>query len=181
MAIGPKSCRASFLRRFRIVCRKKLYFERRIYKLGPAYYGCSSPPTDCTGPKSDIRNGCPRCEYTVQRKIFEVETQKLLKRNSPGPKANAEWPLKYLLDAVNTVSRSHVMARKGYERNWSVLTARLVEIYRDEVSKMRAADAWNREQEYEAQMEAIRARRQQQRAIGGTHQITRAYDEDDGE
>lgn len=105
---------------------------------------------DCTAPKRDKRNGCPKCEYTIKRKLFEAETKALLKKQAVSREEEGRWPFEYLLGQLNVVSRAHSRKRNGYDPKWTVTVSALVDIYRDEVAKMRAVDNWNHLQELRA-------------------------------
>jgi len=145
VAIGPLYCRLRFLRRFRIVVRRSLYFERTIYKLGPTYLNC---PANCSGPKADRKHGCPKCEYQIQRKAWISDVERELKDTATEPHENEDWPLAYLIDTINTISVA--ANQKWRARQFTVVTAKLVSIYRDEISKMRASDSWTADQRLEA-------------------------------
>lgn len=139
----------NFVRRFRVVARKSIYFHKRVHKLGPGYYNC---PSDCTRKQADMRNGCPTCEYMIQWNGFKAECEKEIAKNSPGPQADIDWPVSLILHYLNDVSTFDTQVRgKGYNPNWTVTTLALIGVYRDELQKSRAEDDWNREQEAKAQ------------------------------
>jgi hypothetical protein len=96
-------------------------------------------------------NECPRCEYMIQYKAFKAECEKAIAVKSPGPSDDDRWPLKVVLDDVGVVSSLDAQVRgKGTGPQWSVLTGILVAVYRDELAKSRAEDAWNANQEAKA-------------------------------
>jgi hypothetical protein len=144
-----------------------LLLERRLAKLGPTYANC---PVDCTRRERDQKNGCPKCEYTTQRKIWEKETQKELDESRAAVEEEVKWPLSYLEQQLNTVTFTASGQRAGHKPRWSIITAYLVDIYRDEVSKMRAADTWRHNQDVQAQIEAAKA--------GRTYTPREEHDED---
>jgi hypothetical protein len=162
MATGPKSRRASFVQRFRVVARKLLYFQREVSELGPRYFDCSNPPTQqCNGPDKDPRSGCPNCKYTHLWKRFERDCQKAFDRDSTNPaRDNREWPLKTILTQLSTVMRANGQTRKGYHPRWSINMARMIDIYRDEVGRMKSIDSWNQKQEMEAMMKNMQGSRE---------------------
>lgn len=54
------------------------------------------------------------------------------------------WPLDEVLNAVNAAaSMDQSVNRKGEGRDWTVVTSRLVAIYREEMAKPRRIDLWN--------------------------------------
>jgi hypothetical protein len=138
--IGARSRRESFLRRCRVYARKQLYFERGILKLGPQYFGC---PVDCSGPKADQRNGCPKCEYVIRRKRFEDEVLAEFRKGSPGPEMDSQWPINVIAYNVNTAAVAASLRRRGYHPSWTYTFCRIVDIYRAESNRMRAIDNYN--------------------------------------
>lgn len=157
MAITPKSRRVSFLRRFRVVVQKWLYFQREVSELGPRYYYCTKGGSDrCNGPRKDPYNGCPKCEYTLKYEYFENDCEKEFKRGLRDPQDTYRWPLAIILESVGTVMRANGQTRKGYSPRWTVAVTRLIDIYRDEVNRQKVVDAWNHKQEMEAMMAEYR-------------------------
>jgi hypothetical protein len=126
------------------VARRRLILARRIAKLGPKYANC---PVDCEVCKRDEGRERPKCEYTIQRKIWEAETLKELKAGRTSPEEDIKWPLKHLEQSLGTVSFASSGRKAGHHPKWSIVTAYLVDIYRDEVSKLEAIDAWRRRQD----------------------------------
>jgi hypothetical protein len=151
MRTGTLFHRASFRRRFRIVARKYIYFHRAVYKLGPGYANC---PTDCTRRDADMANNCPKCEYQHRWKLFEKECEAEIAKKSPGPAADAEWPMSLVLRYLNEVADADsAYGGKRIKPTWTVLMSQLVRIYRDEIAKARAEDDWNRKEEMAADRE----------------------------
>lgn len=140
MRSGTLSRRRSFLRRVRVYARKQLYFERGVVKLGPAYFGC---PVECGGPKADPANGCPKCEVTLRRKRLEEEVLKAFRDGSPGPDADKRWPIDIVAFNANMAANAASVRKRGHHPKWTVAFARIVDIYRSEVSRMRATDSYN--------------------------------------
>jgi hypothetical protein len=123
-----------------------------MYSLGPSYYGCGGP--DCYGPKADPDNDCPKCEYKLRRKAWEKEVLAEIDKKSPGPEADADWPLWVLHDYLNTTTNADRMYPKRQGPKWTVTVAYLVSILRGEESKIRSQEIWDRQEQREAQREA---------------------------
>lgn len=132
----------SFVSRFRATVRKFLYFQKRISKLGPGYFGCNERQSSCTRVRARPRQGCPTCEYTVQTKIFHKELQDELNVIKGGTRKGAKrWPLKLLLRLA--VEAGSFSGRKDNDPKWPVMTSLMVSIYRDETAKIQAIDSFN--------------------------------------
>ena len=154
MGIGAKPCPLPFARRFRIVVRKYLYFQRGVSEeLGPAYLGC---PVECTAPNADPRRGCPKCLYQIKYKAFEAACKKAFKKHSTGYEEEKEWPIDRLVYYMTLTMRANGQHSKGYDRKWSVILSRLVDIYRDESNRMSAIDSFNHRQQMKTLMEELR-------------------------
>jgi hypothetical protein len=138
----------SFLERFRVAVRKFLSFQKRITKLGPAYYSCNERQTSCTRRSAQPRKGCPNCEFTIQTKIFRTELADELKKVKGTRKGAKRWPSKTLIELVIEVG-SLASTRKDVDPQWPVITARLVGIYRAENAKMKAIEDFNRTASYD--------------------------------
>lgn len=95
-----------------------------------------------------MRRGCPDCEYQIQWALMLEELADEIRRTMPKWKDADRWPLTELLNAVNDAAGLDAEVRgRGYGRKWSIVTARLVDVYRDESSKPRRIQLWNMEQE----------------------------------
>jgi hypothetical protein len=148
----------NFIRRFRIVIRRWLYFQREVSDLGPAYLNCSIGGNElCSGPRKNPRFGCPKCEYTLKYKHFEEDCEKDFRKGLRDRADNHRWPLNMVMRWVGTVSRANRQTKRGTNPRWSVLIARLVDIYREEISRVSFIDSWNQKQEMQAMMQEIRA------------------------
>jgi hypothetical protein len=129
------------------VARRSIYFHRRLRDLGPTYLGC---PTDCTRPARDQDDDCRRCEYKIQWAAFLKECREEIAVKSPGPVADEKWPVETVLDQLDFVtSLDSEVGGRVIRPRWTFLTALLVKVYRGELGKARAIDAWEREQEAE--------------------------------
>lgn len=127
------------------MARRSIYYHRRLHDLGPSYLGC---PADCSRPARDQEDDCARCEYKIQRAQFLAECREEISLKSPGVWADEKWPVEELLDQLAFVTGlDSDVGGRGIRPDWTFLTALLVRVYRDEVSKSRAIDAWEREQE----------------------------------
>jgi hypothetical protein len=127
------------LRQFRIVARYAIAFQKEIAELGPGYYDC---PSNCTRPNADMRRGCPTCEYTIREILFKEDARAHILEGLPDFKYLRQWPLEALYADVAHIASVSAEAGKGYRRSWTVLTRRLVDIYRDEASRYRRAENW---------------------------------------
>lgn len=123
---------------------------------GPKYYRCSPNPVDCTGKQADPRNGCPKCEFTIQWKQFRAKVEAEFKKGSPGPEADRDWPIDHIHDQVQRVVNHDVRYARRHNPKWDAVTARLVDIYRSEVGMKRATDAFNRSEEVKAKNDEAR-------------------------
>lgn len=86
------------------------------------------------------RLGCPNCEYTIRYKLMLKEMETELRKLPKGTRSGSQkWPAMRLIQMVYEVA-SMANSTKTTKRNWTVLTAQLVSIYRGESSKMRAID-----------------------------------------
>lgn len=136
----------SFALRFRIACRKFVYFQGRTAKLGPQYLDCNERQTSCTRRKAQPRKGCPDCEYTIQYKFFLAELEKELKTLPSGTrKGERIWPTKKLLEQVSETA-SISASRKQRDPKWPVIVDIMVLIYRDEEAKKKTINAYQAEQ-----------------------------------
>ena len=123
-----------------MAARKLIYFQKRAAKLGPSYLSCNERQSACTRSKAKPRLGCPDCEFTIQYKTFikELESE-LAKIPKSTRRGHRKWPAKYLLSTASEIAYL-ANSVKGIGRKWSVVTALLVSIYRDEMSKMKAIE-----------------------------------------
>lgn len=112
------------------------------------YLDCNSKQTSCTRKRSDPRNGCPNCEYTIQYNQFmsNLESELSVKGNA---EQRRKWSIKFLLDLVGKVSHQSTL-HTTYGRDWTVVTTALVNIYRDERDKIKAIESFKLHQEIEA-------------------------------
>ena len=132
----------SFVARYRVAVKKFLYFQKRLAKLGPAYFDCNERQSSCTRRSAQPRQGCPNCEFTVQTKIFHAELDQLLKNVKGGTrKGERRWPRDVLLKLC--VEAGSFANRESPDPNWPVTTALMVSIYRDESAKIKAIDNFN--------------------------------------
>jgi hypothetical protein len=98
----------------------------------------------CTRPSKQPRKGCPTCEFTIQYKIFLHEMEQEFRRGAPTHRDNRKWPVRHMLDVYAQVAAADAAVRgKGQDRKWSVVTAILVSIVRDERGKSDAVDYYN--------------------------------------
>jgi hypothetical protein len=149
--------RRAFLRRFRVLVREFLGFQRAVNEdLGPQYMGC---PVECTAPNADPYRGCPECKYQIKYKAFQQRTQSAFKKIR-GHKAidDKEWPIDHLISYMTIVMRANGQTRKGYHYSWTVVMAKLIDIYRDETSRVSAIDNWNSRQQMKNFLDEIKNR-----------------------
>jgi hypothetical protein len=133
-----------------------LQFQRVISdELGPKYFGC---PVECTAPKADPKRGCPDCLYQIKYKQFERDCEAGFKKRSKGPEEGRDYPLNKLIEYMTVVMRANGQTRKGYHPQWSVVMARAVDVYRDELSRLSAIDSWNHKQQMEDLLEKLRSK-----------------------
>jgi hypothetical protein len=60
---------------------------------------------------------------------------------------DVQWPLNILQRNLSVASRAAGQRKTGYDKKWPVSVCRIVDIYRDEVARMKATDSWNLSQE----------------------------------
>jgi hypothetical protein len=95
-----------------------------------------------------MRRGCPDCEYQIQWAEMVREIEAEIHRTMPDWKDANRWPIRELLNAVNDAAALDAEVNgRGHGRKWSIVHARLVDVYRDEKSKPRRIDLWNLQQE----------------------------------
>lgn len=127
------------------MARRSIYLHRRLHDLGPTYLGC---PSDCVRPARDQADGCRTCEYTIQWAAFRRECGEEIALKSPGPEADEKWPVDLVLEHLNFVTGLDAeVGGKVIRPDWLFFTALLVKVYRDELGKSRAIDAWERKLE----------------------------------
>jgi hypothetical protein len=155
MGIGVGHCHNPFVKRFRIVVRRYLYFLRGVSEdLGPTYMGC---PVECTAPGADRRNGCPKCAYQIRYKNFEKKCQELFKKlEGYNRQDDLDWPIPKLIEYMTDAMRANGQTKRGHGRNWNIILGRLVDIYRDESGRMSAIDSWNHRQQMKTLLEQLR-------------------------
>jgi hypothetical protein len=158
MGTGLVARRRAFLARFRVLIREYLGFQRAVSEdLGPQYFGC--PGGECTAPGADKVNGCPKCLWKIKWKAFESRTRKAFaKLRDKKPTDNRDWPLSRLMFYLTTVMRAAGSTRRGYHYSWTVLMSKLVDIYRDETSRVSAIDSWNQRQQMKAFLDEFKSR-----------------------
>jgi hypothetical protein len=156
MGTGGGHCRNPFVKRFRVVVRRYLYFLRGVSEdLGPTYMGC---PVECTAPNADKRNGCPNCLYQIRYKNFEKKCQELFKKLEGYKRQDDfDWPIPRLTEYMTDAMRAAGQTRRGHARNWNVILGRLVDIYRDESNRMSSIDSWNHRQQMKTLLEQLRS------------------------
>lgn len=113
-------------------------------RLGPKYGNCGPFPSKdtCTRREADPYNGCPKCEYQIQRKIYVAEVAEQFKRASPGHWADEKWPFELMEEAVNVAASAYYDYPKRPNPKWTVTMAHAVAVYRSELNKLKAADNW---------------------------------------
>jgi hypothetical protein len=98
-------------------------------------------------------DSCDECPVTEANREFKESAAALLaKRVFKGKDSSLEyrWSLDSLIRTVEQIAGFAADAGEtGTGENWTVVTARLVSIFRHEQYKARRIDDWNREQERE--------------------------------
>ena len=87
------------------------------------------------------RKGCPNCEYTIQYKLYRANLDKELAKVNCTRQEARNWNADYLIELLGEVAYQAGLY-KTTGRKWTVVTAMLVGIYRDEIAKMRAAEQY---------------------------------------
>lgn len=118
--------------------------------------GC---PVECTAPGADPLNGCPNCFYRIKYKAFERRTQQAFdKLRDKKPTDDYDWNINRLIHYMTEVMRANGQTRKGYHYSWTIVMSRLVDIYRDEISRVSAIDSWNHRQQMKTFLDELKSR-----------------------
>lgn len=127
------------------MARESLRLDRRIANsLGPTYANCGPHPSadTCTRREADPYNGCPKCEYQIQRGHFKRDVEEQYKRASPGHWADEKWPFELMEEVVNVAASAYYDYPKRPNRKWTATMAHSVAVYRSELNKLKQADNW---------------------------------------
>lgn len=151
MHTGMPSRPASFVSRYKVAVRKSLAFQKRIAKLGPLYLDCNQKQSTCTRSRQNPRMGCPDCEFTIEYNHFIETLKTALDYDMPKGTRTGQrvWPPKFVLDIVYEMAFYSSQNEKTNPK-WPVHITMLVGIYKDEVSKMRATESWQLNQQAQA-------------------------------
>lgn len=109
---------------------------------------CNSRQSSCTRKKAKPRQGCPDCEFTIHYKQFRKALDKELSQVKSTREQARKWSGEYLLKIVGEIAHLASLY-KNTGPNWTVVTAVLVAVYRDEIAKMKSIDNWKLIQEAE--------------------------------
>jgi hypothetical protein len=126
------------------MARRFIYFQMVMAKKGPQYANCNDRQTSCTRTNAQPRLGCPNCEYTIQRKqiLIDEADRELLYLRRGTRTGGQKWPRSYLLKTLIDVA-SLANSREGFDPQWTVVTAVLVGVYRDERDKRQSIERAN--------------------------------------
>ncbi len=139
--------RRNFFAAFRVVAWQWLYYQRdraEIYEGNPDFADC---PLYCDDKTLRPVAACHECPVAQATSTFKAQCRELLQERV-FHRRPAAWSLETLLRTVEQVVDLDAEVERGrVNRMWTLVTARLVSIFRHERYKLRLIDDFNRKQQ----------------------------------